>query len=113
MDAEKHWQSVYGDKGPNDVSWYRPHLDRSLHFIDEACLNGSAQILDVGGGASTFVDDRRKRTNQTPDCFVYLCERPSQPLTILLGAPAQRPGPPFFCWDPSCSLADGVRRRAA
>jgi ubiquinone/menaquinone biosynthesis C-methylase UbiE len=57
MDAQEHWESVYGSKGPHDVSWYRPHLDRSLHFIDAAGLKRSDHILDVGGGASTFVDD--------------------------------------------------------
>lgn len=57
MDGQEHWEAIYGAKGPQDVSWYRPHLDRSLKFIDEARLSPDAAIIDVGGGASTLVDD--------------------------------------------------------
>ncbi len=27
---KKLWESVYAEKAPDRVSWYRPHLDRSL-----------------------------------------------------------------------------------
>jgi len=57
MSPQEHWDAIYGDKGAQDVSWYRPHLDRSLRFIDNAGLSADAAILDVGGGASTLVDD--------------------------------------------------------
>ena len=57
MAEQEHWEAVYGAKGPQDVSWYRPHLDRSLKFIDQAHLAPDASIIDVGGGASTLVDD--------------------------------------------------------
>lgn len=57
MDAHDHWEAVYGAKAPQDLSWYRPHLDRSLKFIDQAELPADAAIIDVGGGASTLVDD--------------------------------------------------------
>ena len=57
MDTQGHWDAVYGKKGPSEVSWYRPHLDRSLRFVELAELPRDAEILDVGGGASTFVDD--------------------------------------------------------
>ena len=61
MSAREHWQAIYGKKGPRQVSWYRPHLDRSLQFIDRAKLPLDAAIIDVGGGASTLVDDRLTR----------------------------------------------------
>lgn len=57
MRGHEHWEAIYGAKGPRDVSWYRPHLDRSLKFIDRARLSSDAAIIDVGGGASTLVDD--------------------------------------------------------
>lgn len=57
MERQEHWDAIYGAKGPQDVSWYRPHLDRSLKFIDQAGLASDAAIIDVGGGASTLVDD--------------------------------------------------------
>ena len=52
-----HWQQVYTTKAIDAVSWYRPHLDRSLAFIDALGLDHDAPILDVGAGASTLVDD--------------------------------------------------------
>ena len=52
-----HWQQVYTSKASDAVSWYRPHLDRSLALIDGLALAPDAPILDVGAGASTLVDD--------------------------------------------------------
>ena len=57
MSGREHWDAIYRSKGPGEVSWYRPHLDRSLHFIEEADLSPTSAILDVGGGSSTLVDD--------------------------------------------------------
>lgn len=56
-DPRKHWEAVYATKPTDGVSWYRPHLDRSLGFIEGASLPKDAAILDVGGGAATLVDD--------------------------------------------------------
>lgn len=56
MDAA-HWESVYTRKAADQVSWFRPHLDRSLDFLATAGLASDARIVDVGGGASTLVDD--------------------------------------------------------
>ena len=57
MDPKSHWEKVYRTKQPEEVSWYRPHLDVSLQLIEEASPNRDAQIIDVGGGESTLVDD--------------------------------------------------------
>jgi SAM-dependent methyltransferase len=57
MSERNHWEAIYQRKGPDEVSWYRPHLERSLRFIADAGLSKTASILDVGGGASTLVDD--------------------------------------------------------
>jgi len=57
MSGREHWDSIYRGKDPDAVSWYRPHLVRSLAFIEKASLPRTAAILDVGGGASTLVDD--------------------------------------------------------
>lgn len=57
MSGESHWQQVYANKATDSVSWYRPHLDRSLAFIDGLALAPADPILDVGAGASTLVDD--------------------------------------------------------
>ncbi len=57
MSDAEHWDAIYGRKGAGDVSWYRPHLERSIRFVELARLSHDAAIIDVGGGASTFVDD--------------------------------------------------------
>ena len=57
MDATQHWERVYQNKGTHEVSWYREHLERSLALIAATGLGPEAAIIDVGGGASTLVDD--------------------------------------------------------
>lgn len=57
MNAQSHWETVYRTKRPDEVSWYRAHLDVSLALIEEAATNHDAHIIDVGGGESTLVDD--------------------------------------------------------
>lgn len=57
MDRENHWENVYTTKAVDAVSWFTPHLDSSLKMIDAAGLGPDAAIIDVGGGASTLVDD--------------------------------------------------------
>jgi len=52
-----HWDSVYAERGARGVSWYTPRLGVSLELIAAAGLDAGAEILDVGGGASTLVDD--------------------------------------------------------
>ncbi len=55
--SAEHWEGIYGRKQPTEVSWFREHLEQSLAFIDQAGLGPEAAIIDVGGGASTLVDD--------------------------------------------------------
>lgn len=57
MERREHWENVYRTKTPDTVSWYRPHLETSLAFIERAAKNKHAAILDIGGGASTLGDD--------------------------------------------------------
>lgn len=57
MDPTDHWERVYQTKSPNQVSWYRRHLDVSLDLITKTVSNRDARIVDVGGGEATLVDD--------------------------------------------------------
>jgi SAM-dependent methyltransferase len=57
MDAQTHWENIYGKKAPDAVSWYRAHLETSLELIERAAPARAASIIDVGGGESTLVDD--------------------------------------------------------
>ncbi len=57
MSRQTHWDHVYQTKPADAVSWYRPHLDKSLELIRHVASDLSAAIIDVGGGESTLVDD--------------------------------------------------------
>jgi len=57
MPSKNHWDRVYATKSPQGVSWYQPHADQSVRLIRQTGLPLSASIIDVGGGASTLVDD--------------------------------------------------------
>jgi ubiquinone/menaquinone biosynthesis C-methylase UbiE len=57
MESKKHWELVYSTKATSAVSWFQPHADFSLRLIRESGVPLSANIIDVGAGASTLVDD--------------------------------------------------------
>jgi 2-polyprenyl-3-methyl-5-hydroxy-6-metoxy-1,4-benzoquinol methylase len=57
MDVQTHWDAIYRSSASDKVSWYRPHLEKSLALIERAAGGFSAAIIDFGGGESTLVDD--------------------------------------------------------
>lgn len=57
MQAKDHWENVYSTKQTDAVSWFQPHADLSLDLIKATGAGREAGIIDVGGGASTLVDD--------------------------------------------------------
>lgn len=57
MNKKEHWENVYVTKPHDQVSWYRDHLDNSLKLILDTGVEKDASIIDIGGGASTLVDD--------------------------------------------------------
>lgn len=57
MQSKEHWEHVYSTKATDSVSWFQEHADRSLRLIAETGVPHTASIIDVGGGASTLVDD--------------------------------------------------------
>ena len=56
VSLKKHWESVYEKKRPTKVSWYQDRPVKSLNFILKNKVSKNAQIIDIGGGASTLVD---------------------------------------------------------
>jgi len=57
MNVKAHWDKIYREKLPDAVSWYCPHLERSVALIEKAAPARDSSIIDVGGGESTLVDD--------------------------------------------------------
>ncbi|MBI3313934.1 MAG: class I SAM-dependent methyltransferase [Candidatus Omnitrophica bacterium] len=54
---KQHWENVYQTKKADQVSWFQPHLSKSLDLIVQSEIGLTASMIDVGGGASTLVDD--------------------------------------------------------
>ncbi len=52
-----HWENIYQTKGATALSWYQEHPDKSLELIARSRIFKSDSIIDVGGGASTLVDN--------------------------------------------------------
>ncbi len=57
MGQKEHWERVYSSNSTERLGWYEPHLQTTLTWIRELGLGEDARIIDVGGGASTLVDD--------------------------------------------------------
>ncbi len=57
MGQKEHWERVYSSNLTERLGWYEPHLQTTLTWIQELGLGEDARIIDVGGGASTLVDD--------------------------------------------------------
>jgi SAM-dependent methyltransferase len=57
MDRNRYWDGIYSKKSAQEVSWFQEHANRSLNLIHNTGLGKDAAVIDVGGGASTLVDD--------------------------------------------------------
>jgi len=56
-DRRSHWDAVYRTRRPESVSWFQPSLRLSLEMIRRTGLGRDAALIDIGGGASTLIDD--------------------------------------------------------
>src|SRR5215216_7208881 len=57
MNKKTHWEHIYETKAPTQVSWYQEHAQFSMQHIENTGIRKTDPIIDVGGGASTLVDD--------------------------------------------------------
>lgn len=56
MNTKQHWETVYENKTPDQVSWTQEKPEISLELIRETNLPKTAKIIDIGGGDSKLVD---------------------------------------------------------
>lgn len=56
MDLKSHWETIYSNKTPEQVSWTQKTPQPSLELIENCDLNKDAKIIDIGGGDSLLVD---------------------------------------------------------
>lgn len=55
-ERKQHWETIYREKSPQEVSWYQKEPVLSLALIQQCHIDTEAYIIDVGGGVSTLVD---------------------------------------------------------
>jgi len=56
VDRQTHWDRVYSQKAPVELSWYQPRPDKSLELIGATGIGPNEAIIDVGAGASLLAD---------------------------------------------------------
>lgn len=56
FDRKSHWEDIYANKTPAEVSWYQLEPAVSLELIALTGIGQAGKIIDVGGGASVLVD---------------------------------------------------------
>jgi len=57
MSTKAHWEQIYSSKQVKSLGWYVPHIQPSLDWVKALKLGLDTPIIDIGGGASTLVDD--------------------------------------------------------
>ncbi len=55
-DRKRHWDNIYENRAPDELSWYQDTPGTSLDFVKNVKLPKSASIIDIGGGESFLVD---------------------------------------------------------
>ena len=56
MNSQYHWDKVYSSKAEDEMSWFQNYPVTSMEFVDLFHLPLNANIIDIGGGDSHFVD---------------------------------------------------------
>jgi SAM-dependent methyltransferase len=56
MKVKQHWDNIYGTKPEQQLSWFQPYPKSSIEFVELFNLPLDANIIDIGGGDSHFVD---------------------------------------------------------
>jgi 2-polyprenyl-3-methyl-5-hydroxy-6-metoxy-1,4-benzoquinol methylase len=51
-----HWENVFATKAETEVSWFQAYPTTSMEFVELFNMPLDANIIDVGGGDSHFVD---------------------------------------------------------
>lgn len=81
---QEHWETIHTQKDPTRVSWYQPHLERSLEMIGRFAPSVGTRIIDIGGGASTLVDDLLSKGYQAI-CVLDISEKALERIQARLG----------------------------
>jgi ubiquinone/menaquinone biosynthesis C-methylase UbiE len=53
---KEHWNKIYSSRDIDKLSWYEEVPEPSIRLLSRCHLNKDEFVLDVGAGASTFID---------------------------------------------------------
>jgi trans-aconitate methyltransferase len=53
---EQHWEKVFTEKKPDEVSWFQSNPKTSIDLIHSVHLDKNSKIIDVGAGDSMLID---------------------------------------------------------
>ena len=56
MGSVDHWQAIDETRDPTRVGWYEPIPEVSRRLVLAAIERGARSVIDIGGGASSLVD---------------------------------------------------------
>lgn len=53
---KEHWDEIYEALDADELTWYEEMPESSIKLLSKCHINKDKSILDVGAGASTFID---------------------------------------------------------
>ncbi len=53
---KEHWDEIYAALDADELTWYEEIPEPSIKLLSKCNINKDESILDVGAGASTFID---------------------------------------------------------
>lgn len=53
---KEHWNKIYSSRDVDKLSWYEEIPEPSIKLLSKCHINKDEFVLDVGAGASTFID---------------------------------------------------------
>ncbi len=53
---KEHWNEIYEALDVDELTWYEEMPEPSIRLLSECHINKDEPVLDVGAGASTFID---------------------------------------------------------
>ena len=106
---QQHWDKVYSEKKPTEVSWYEPMPQVSLDAIKSCGISKDAAIIDIGGGDSflaeflvslgysdiTVLDISSKAIDRAKQ---RMCEKAEEVNWIVADASSFEPGRQYDLW---------------
>jgi len=57
MNLKAHWERMYRTLAPTELSWYQDRPRLSFELIQSTGVSKMAEIIDVGAGTSTLLDE--------------------------------------------------------